>query len=378
MPMVEPAIEALNSSLRDIGNASSLHSQGRAVRKRVEESREAIAAITGARASEIIFTGSGTEANNLAIKGFYWKAIAENPNRNIIVTSAFEHHAIIDPVEWLVAHDGAQWIQIPATPDGVIDLDELTKIIALHRDSIALISVMHSNNELGTIQPISLVVELAGSIPVHSDAVQSFGKIAFDFAALGLTAATISAHKIGGPLGVAALILRGGVDITPVLHGGGQERDLRSGTINAPAIVAFAEAAKFAEVHREAEFARVSALRNKFIAGITQVLPEVRINGNGGSMLPGIVNATFPGTENESLLLLLDQAGISCSTGSACSAGVHRPSHVLLALGLSEKDVMSSLRFSLGRINTEADVKYVLENIGAIVARAKIAAGGGK
>ena len=376
MPMVEPAIEALNASLRDIGNASSLHSQGRAVRKGVEESRETIAAIAGARASEIIFTGSGTEANNLAVKGFYWKAVSENPNRKIIVTSAFEHHAIIDPVEWLVAHEGAQWIQIPITPEGVIDLIALQKIVEANRESIALISVMHSNNELGTIQPISQVVAMAGSIPVHTDAVQSFGKIDFDFAALGVTAATISAHKIGGPLGIAALILRGGVDITPVLHGGGQERDLRSGTINAPAIVAFAEAAKYAHANRTSEFTRVAALRDRFISGVTKVLPEVRINGRSSEMLPGIVNVTFPGTENESLLLLLDQAGISCSTGSACSAGVHRPSHVLLSLGLAEKDVMSSLRFSLGRINSEADVDYVLENIGDVVSRAKIAAGG--
>ena len=376
--MVEPAIEALNASLRDIGNASSLHSQGRAVRKRVEESREAIATLAGARASEIIFTGSGTEANNLAIKGFYWKAIAANPECNIILTSAIEHHAIIDPVEWLVEHDGARWIQIPTTPHGVIDLEAFGELAEKYRGSIALISVMHSNNELGTLQPIAEVVQIAGEIPVHSDAVQSFAKVDFSFASLGLSAATISAHKIGGPLGVAALILRGGVDITPVLHGGGQERDIRSGTINAPAISAFAIAASYAHKNSASEFARISALRERFIIGMKSALPEIQINGASPSMLPGIANITFPGTHNESLLLLLDQAGISCSTGSACSAGVHRPSHVLLALGMPEKDVMASLRFSLGRTTTEHDIDYVLERIGAVVERAKVAAGTSK
>ncbi len=376
--MVEPAIEALNASLRDIGNASSLHSQGRAVRKRVEESREAIAALAGARASEIIFTGSGTEANNLAIKGFYWKAIAANPECNIILTSAIEHHAIIDPIEWLVEHDGARWIQIPTTPLGVIDLAAFGELVEKYRGSIALISVMHSNNELGTLQPIAEVVQIAGEIPVHSDAVQSFAKVDFSFASLGLSAATISAHKIGGPLGVAALVLRGGVDITPVLHGGGQERDIRSGTINAPAISAFAIAATYAHENSAAEFARIRALRERFVDGMKSALPEIQINGASPSMLPGIVNITFPGTHNESLLLLLDQAGISCSTGSACSAGVHRPSHVLLALGMPEKDVMASLRFSLGRTTTEHDIDYVLERIGAVVERAKVAAGTSK
>jgi cysteine desulfurase len=373
--MVEPAIDALNSALRDVGNASSLHSQGRAVRKRVEESREAIAAIVGARASEIIFTGSGTEANNLAIKGFYWKSVAENPHRNIILTSAVEHHAIIDPVEWLVEHEGARWLQIPVTNLGMVDLEALTGLLDMYRDEIALVSVMHSNNELGTIQPILEVLTLAGEIPVHCDAVQSFGKVDFSFKNLGVTAATISAHKIGGPLGIAALVLRGGVDITPVLHGGGQERDLRSGTINAPAITAFAEAAKYAEAHRQSEEIRISQLRERFVTGVTTIIPEARVNGASPKMLPGIANITFPGTENESLLLLLDQAGISCSTGSACSAGVHRPSHVLLALGMSERDVMSTLRFSLGRITTEEEIDFVLSEIGPVVARAQVAAG---
>jgi cysteine desulfurase len=373
--MVEPAIDALNSALRDVGNASSLHSQGRAVRKRVEESREAIAAIVGARASEIIFTGSGTEANNLAIKGFYWKSVAENPQRNIILTSAVEHHAIIDPVAWLVEHEGARWLQIPVTNLGLVDLEALTGLLDTYRDEIALVSVMHSNNELGTIQPILEVLTLAGEIPVHCDAVQSFGKVDFSFKNLGVTAATISAHKIGGPLGIAALVLRGGVDITPVLHGGGQERDLRSGTINAPAITAFAEAAKYAEAHRQSEEIRISQLRERFVTGVTTIIPEARVNGASPKMLPGIANITFPGTENESLLLLLDQAGISCSTGSACSAGVHRPSHVLLALGMSERDVMSTLRFSLGRITTEEEIDFVLSEIGPVVARAQVAAG---
>ena len=366
-PINDAAITALNTQMRKLGNASSVHNPGREVRKDVEDARHKLSELINANPSEIIFTGSGTEANNLAIKGFFW----QSPDRNVIVTSAFEHHAILDPVEWLVEHEGAEQVLIPITKSGVIDLDFLSKVVATRGDEIAVISVMHSNNELGSIQPIADVVKIAGDIPVHTDAVQSFGKIEFDFQKLGVTAATISAHKVGGPLGIAALILKRGLDLTPILHGGGQEREIRSGTLNAPAIVAFAAASEFAIANRETNFAKIRELRDYFIAGLKRVVPEVSINSVADPALPGIVNATFPGTESDALLLLLDTEGISASAGSACSAGVPRPSHVLVALGLSESDADASLRISIGTTNTKAEIDQVLAVMPSVVERAR-------
>ena len=366
-PINDAAITALNAQMRKLGNASSVHNPGREVRKDVEDARHKLSELINANPSEIIFTGSGTEANNLAIKGFFWKS----PDRNVIVTSAFEHHAILDPVEWLVEHEGAEQVLIPITKSGVIDLDFLAKVVATRGDEIAVISVMHSNNELGSIQPIADVVKIAGDIPVHTDAVQSFGKIEFDFQKLGVTAATISAHKVGGPLGIAALILKRGLDLTPILHGGGQEREIRSGTLNAPAIVAFAAASEFAIANRETNFAKIRELRDYFIAGLKRVVPDVSINSVADPALPGIVNATFPGTESDALLLLLDTEGISASAGSACSAGVPRPSHVLVALGLSESDADASLRISIGTTNTKAEIDQVLAVMPSVVERAR-------
>ena len=366
-PINDAAITALNTQMRKLGNASSVHNPGREVRKDVEDARHKLSELVNSNPSEIIFTGSGTEANNLAIKGFFW----QSPDRNVIVTSAFEHHAILDPVEWLVEHEGAEQVLIPITKAGVIDLDFLEKVVAARGSEIAVISIMHSNNELGSIQPISEVVKIAGDIPVHTDAVQSFGKVEFDFQKLGVTAATISAHKVGGPLGIAALILRRGLDLTPILHGGGQEREIRSGTLNAPAIVAFAAASEFAIANRTANFAKIRELRDYFIAGLKRVVPEVSINSISDPALPGIVNATFPGTESDALLLLLDTEGISASAGSACSAGVPRPSHVLVALGLSESDADASLRISIGTTNTKVEIDQVLAVMPSVVERAR-------
>ena len=366
-PINDAAIDALNTQMRKVGNASSVHNPGRAVRKDVEDARHKLSELVGANPSEIIFTGSGTEANNLAIKGFFWQA----PKRNVIVTSAFEHHAILDPVQWLVEHEGAEQILIPITKAGVIDLDFLGNIVATRGSDIAVISVMHSNNELGSIQPIAEVVRIAGDIPVHTDAVQSFGKVEFDFAALGVTAATISAHKVGGPLGIAALILQRGLDLTPILHGGGQEREIRSGTLNAPSIVAFAAAAEYAITNMKVNFAKIRELRDYFIAGLKSAVSDVSINSVLDPALPGIVNATFPGTESDALLLLLDTEGISASAGSACSAGVPRPSHVLVALGLSESDADASLRISIGTTNTKAEIDQVLAVMPSVVERAR-------
>jgi cysteine desulfurase len=370
-PMVQPAIDALTTQILKTGNASSLHSTGRSVRKELEEAREAIAKAAGSSAIDVIFTGSGTEANNLAIKGLYW--LGAKAGKKTIITSTFEHHAVMDPIKWLAEHEGATVIEIPVSKVGVIDLIALQEAVNKNGAQTAFISIMHANNEIGTIQPIAEVVKVAGDIPVHTDAVQSFGKVAFNFKDLGLTAVTISAHKVGGPLGVAALILKKGVNIEPVLHGGGQERDIRSGTFNAPGIIAFAAAAGNALANMQVRDQKIRALKDLLIKKVLAEVPDAWVNGATENSLPGIVNITFPGTDSEGLLLLLDMEGIACSTGSACSAGVHRPSHVLMSLGLTEDETTSSLRFSIGDSNNEGDIEKLSSVISSVVTKSRAA-----
>ena len=372
-PINSAALDALNEQVKKLGNASSVHNQGRSVRKDVEDARHKLSELIGSAPSEIIFTASGTEANNLALKGFYWKS-----GKKLIVTSNFEHHAVLDPVEWLANHQGAEVIYIPVKRDGYIDLDFLKKVVSERGNEIAVISIMHSNNELGSIQPISQVVEIAGDIPVHTDAVQSFGKVEFNFDSLGVSAATISAHKLGGPLGVAALVLKHGIDLAPLLHGGGQEREIRSGTINAPGIVAFARAAEIAISNREENFKKIRVLRDQLISGIKRVVPDAIINSPVDPALPGVVNISIPGTESDALLLLLDSEGISASAGSACSAGVPRPSHVLVAMGIPEELADASLRISIGATNTSSEIDQVISVLPSVVERARNAFAVGK
>ena len=280
----------------------------------------------------------------------------------------------MDPIKWLQDHEGATVIEIAVNKSGVIDLKALQQAVDAHHEQICFISIMHSNNEIGTVQPIDQVVKIAGDIPVHTDAVQSFGKVDFNFNALGLTAATISAHKVGGPLGVAALILKKGVNIEPVLHGGGQERDIRSGTFNAPGIIAFAAAASNAMAQMKVRDVKIRQLKSLLITKVLTAVPDAWVNGQVENSLPGVANITFPGTDSEGLLLLLDMAGIACSTGSACSAGVHRPSHVLLAIGLTEDETTSSLRFSLGDSNTQDEIEKLAVVIASVVEKSKSAA----
>jgi len=372
-PISDSALIALTNQAKKLGNASSLHSAGRSVRKDLETAREEIAKAIDCAPSEVIFTATGTEANNLAIKGLYWKAL--KAGKNVIITSTFEHHAVMDPILWLGEHEGAKVIEIDVDRNGVVDLDKLNKAISENKDQIAFISIMHSNNEVGTVQDIAKVVQAAGDIPVHSDCVQSFGKVELSFKKLGVTAATISAHKIGGPLGVAALILRKGLDIEPVLHGGGQERDLRSGTFNAPGIISFAAAAANAVDNRKERELKIRELKSELIQTIKKNIPDAWVNGDQAKSLPGIVSITFPKTDSEGLLLLLDGEGIACSTGSACSAGVQRPSHVLLAMGLSEDETTSTLRFSLSHSNTIAEIEKLGAVIASVVERSRAASG---
>jgi len=368
-PMFDVAIAAMNTSLRKLGNPSSLHTEGRSTRKDVEDAREKIARAIDCQSSEIIFTGSGTEANNAAIKGLFWHS-----DKKVILISSIEHHAVLDPAHWLVEHEGAQLIEIPVTSDGVIDLEYVKKIVVDRGSEIALISVMHSNNETGVIQPIADLVKIAGDIPVHCDAVQSFTKVPLSFKQLGLFSMTISGHKVGGPLGIGALILRRAVEIPALLHGGGQERDIRSGTLNAPSIVALAAAVE-AKLYNAAD---VASLRDAFEAGVLASRPDAVINGKSADRLPGISNITFPGTQSDSLLLLMDSQKVSCSTGAACTAGVHRPSHVLMAMGLTDVVSQSSLRFSFGSTNSQADVDYALSVLPDVIERGLAANAVGK
>jgi len=364
-PMADAAIAAMTSSLSKIGNPSSLHTQGRATRKDVEDAREVIAKAVGAQPSEIIFTGSGTEADNTAIKGLFWKS-----GKKVIVISAVEHHAVLDPARWLAEHEGAEVIEIPVNKTGLIDLDFLKDLVAKRGNEIALISVMHSNNETGVIQPVGEVVKIAGDIPVHTDAVQSFTKTPLSYKELGVTSIALSAHKVGGPHGIGVLVLRRAYEIPALLHGGGQEREIRSGTLNAPSIVAFAAAVEKSNY----DAARVAALRDRFESGVRAAVPDAYINGVDAPRLPGITNVTFPGTQSDSLLLLMDSEKVSCSTGAACSAGVHRPSHVLLAMGHTEITAQSSLRFSCGATSTEADIDFALSVLPTVINRGRAAA----
>jgi len=375
-PISEVALQAFIEQSRQLGNPSSLHTYGRRVRKDVEEAREKLAGLIGCHSSEIIFTGSGTEANNLAIKGAYWHRNQSGKQRNVIVISAFEHHAVLDPARWLEDFEGAEVVEVPVTREGFVNLSELRNVVLERHDEIALISIMHSNNEVGTVQPMDDISKIAQEfeIPLHTDAVQSLGKVPLSFKDLGLFAMTISAHKVGGPIGVGALILQKGIDITPILHGGGQERDIRSGTVNAAGIIAFVAATQSAMRDLESNAVKISALRKKLVAAIQSEISDATLNGVlEGATLPGIANISFPNTESDALLLLFDAEGIACSTGSACSAGVQEASHVLMAMGMSEKEARSSLRFSLGTGNSDSDIEYLQTCIKRVIDRARAA-----
>lgn len=370
-PMSDAARRAMIDELGNLGNPSSLHASGRRSRKVVEEAREAIATAVGATPGEIVLTGSGTEANNLAIKGLYWKRIQEEPKNKRIISSSIEHHAVMDPIQWLVDHESAEVTWISVNDRARLNVEEL--VAEIERDpQVALVSIMFANNEVGTLQPLDRVIEVAHKygIPVHTDAVQAFGKVPLSFKELDVDAMTISGHKIGGPLGIGALIVKKNMNLTPVLHGGGQERDIRSGTLDTPAIRALGVAATEAAEQLSERALRMVELRRELTARVLAEVPDARANGDELA-LPGIAHFTFAGAEGDALLLLLDAQGIESSTGSACSAGVPRPSHVLLAMGMSEVDARASLRFSLGFSSTSQDVDALVSVIGGVVERAR-------
>ncbi|GAB1822012.1 cysteine desulfurase family protein [Herbidospora sp. RD11066] len=364
-PMVPEAVEAMVAELSRVGNASSLHAAGRRTRRIVEESRETIACALGARPSEVVFTAGGTEADNLAIKGLFWAR-----QRPRVLLSSVEHHAALDPAHWLADHQSAQVELLPVDAHGRVLPETLRAAIG---DDVALVSVMWANNEVGTVQPIHELAAIAheAGVPFHTDAVQAVAQLGVDFSASGVDAMTISGHKVGGPMGVGALLLARGVDPVPVLHGGGQERDVRSGTLDAPAIAGFATAVKLAVERRAVLAARLTELRDLLIAKVRTAVPDVVVNGDLDDRLPGNAHFTFPGCEGDALLMLLDAKGVECSTGSACSAGVAQPSHVLLAMGQDGTRARGSLRFSLGHTSTVEDVERVGEVIGGVVERAR-------
>ena len=374
-PMLPEAIAAMTEELAQVGNPSSLHNQGRRARRIVEESREQIAEAYGARPSEVVFTSGGTEADNLAIKGLFWaRRDANGEFRRVLVTSA-EHHAVLDSVRWLADHEGADVNWLPVDSTGMLSPAVLSEFIERDPGRVALVSVMWANNEVGTVQPIAELAAVARDhqIPFHSDAVQAAGQLPVSLAGSGATALTITGHKIGGPIGAGALLLGRGADLVPVLHGGGQERDVRSGTLDAPAIRAFATAVEISRMRRDDEAKRLAALRDELIARVLAAVPDAVLNGAppGPGRLPGNAHFSFPGCEGDALLMLLDAKGISCSTGSACTAGIAQPSHVLLAMGADDARARGSLRFSLGHTSSQQDVDALGMVIGEAVERAR-------
>jgi len=372
-PMLAESIAALNAELAQVGNPSSLHSSGRRARKVVEECREIIAAALGARPIEIIFTGSGTEANNLAVKGLFWAAQSKDKNKKRILVSAVEHHAVLDPVLWLGEHEGAVVEILPVDKYGRVLPETLSKAFEKNPHDVALVTVMWANNEVGTVQPIAELVKIAHQYKtaIHSDAVQAVGCLEVHFENTDLDAMTVTGHKVGGPQGIGALVLKRDVELTPLLHGGGQERDVRSGTLAAPLIAGFAAAVTTAVTQRFARATRLTALRNDLIKRIQDQVSDVVLNGDTENRLPGNVHFSFKGCEGDALLMLLDAQGIECSTGSACSAGIPQPSHVLIAMGRDEVTARASIRFSFGATSTPDDVDAIMQVLPAIVERAK-------
>ena len=384
-PVLPEVLAAMTEQWGRVGNASSLHASGRAARRAAEQSREQLAEALGARPSEVLFTGGGTESDNLAVKGIYWARRESDSRRRRLVISPAEHHAVLDSAEWLAKHDGAEITWLGLEPTGRVTPAALADALGDGSD-VAVVSVMWANNEIGTVSDVAALAAVAHDVgvPVHTDAVQAVGQVPVGFAASGVDALTLTGHKLGGPMGAGALLLRRDAECMPLLHGGGQERDVRSGTLDVPAIVGLAVAATTAVAARPERAVRLAALRDRLVAGVLEQVPDARLNGaplddvvaGGPGRLPGNAHLSFPGAEGDALLMLLDARGIECSTGSACSAGVARPSHVLTAIGAEADRARSSLRFSLGSTSTDADVDALLAVIAPVVERARRAGTG--
>jgi cysteine desulfurase len=370
-PMLPEAIDAYARAMSEVGNPSSIHSAGQNARRLLEESREAVAESLGCDPIEVVFTSGGTEAINLALKGGFWAAAASAPPRRRVVAPAGEHHATLDTVEWLVEHEGATASWVPLDEKGFIERDAWTA--ALRGGDVAVATALWVNNEVGTIEPVGELAAAAASasVPLHLDAVAAYGHVPISFRALGVAGLSVSAHKIGGPVGIGALVLSRAASVVPLLHGGGQQRNVRSGTQGVAAAVSFAVAARAAVASLDSERARLTVLRDRLIGGVRAAVPEARLSGpEGDARVASNAHFTFPGAQGDSLLFLLDAAGVSVSTGSACQAGIPEPSHVVLAMGRAAAEASSCLRITLGRTSTQADVDALLAALPDAYARA--------
>lgn len=382
-PLLPAAIAAVTEAMQVVGNASSLHGLGREARRRVEESRETLAACLGAQPSEVVITSGGTESDNIAVEGIVAARQNADPRRRRLLIPAIEHHAVLDAAEALHRAGRVEITWLEVDDFGRVHADTLAAAIAEDPESVAMVSVMWANNEVGTVNPIAELADVAHrySIPIHTDAVQALGALPIDFAESGVDAMSVTAHKVGGPIGVGALVAKRDLTIAPISHGGGQERSIRSGTLNMPALAGFATAAAFVTSARIDEMARIAELRDRLVREVQRIVPDAALSGDPGSTtmaggpsrLPGNAHLQFPGCHGDVLLMLLDAAGIACSVGSACTAGVARPSHVLIAMGLSEEQAGSALRFTLGHTSTDADVDALVAAIGPAVDRSRAA-----
>lgn len=365
-PLRREALEAMAPWLGDgFANASSLYAAAREARKAIEEARERVAATVGARPEEVVFTAGGTEADNLALKGAAWHA--REQGRDGVVVSAVEHHAVLDPARWL-ARQGFRVTEVPVDAHGRVRLDALAA--AVDRRT-GIVSVMWANNEVGTIQPVAECAAIAreAGARFHTDAVQALPWVPVDAARADLV--SLSGHKVGGPKGVGALVVRRGVKIQALLHGGGQERDIRSGTYNVAGIAGFGAAAAACAADRAEAAGRAAALRDRLESLLRARIADLRVNGHPSERLPNNLNVCIPGTEGESLILLLDAAGVAASSGSACTSGSTEPSHVLLAMGIPPSAAVGSLRLTLGRETIAADVEAAADRIVAAVEKVR-------
>lgn len=354
----QSALAELVKCTQILGNPSSVHGAGQTSRAILEAARDAVAQSLVCNRSEVVFTSGGTESNNQAVKGLFWARRAENPMLDLIITATTEHHALIDPIEWLERHQGARvhWLAVDRT--GQFDLAELREVLERERDRVALISLMWANNETGAVNDIPAICSIAAEyeVPVHSDAVAAVGHLPISFSDSGLTAMSVSGHKIGAPIGVGALLVARSAKPVSLLHGGGQERGLRSGTMNYPMAAAFSVAVQEAVAELPERVARLLPLRDRVERFVLDLVPDAIATTGGSSRLPDNAHFLFPGLLGDTLLYTLDAAGVQVSTGSACQAGVVGPSHVLLGMGYSEQQAKSCIRISLGHSTTEEDI----------------------
>jgi len=347
---------------QEFGNASSIHSTGQRARAAVERARESVAALLGARPAEITFTSGGTESDNLAVFG---TVAAARGAKKHVVTSQIEHHAVLNSCQ-VLEKQGVAVTYVPVGPEGMVDPDDVRRAL---RPETVLITVMHANNELGTVQPVEEIGRIAAEADVtfHTDAVQSAGKLPLEVERLGADLLSVSGHKLYAPKGVGALYVRKGTRLQPILFGGHHERDRRPGTENVAGIVGLGKAAELAAAHLAEDAARIAALRDRLESGLLERIPHARVNGGREHRTPNTTNITFSFVEGEALVIALDLKGVACSTGAACSSGAVEPSHVLTAVGLSPEEARASLRFSLGRANSGEDVELALSIVPGVI-----------